>query len=95
MSAWVRPSPTSEQRARDIEDLERADLQMRRYAYLRFGLEYLLWFAIGIAMMFWCFHVPDPETGNLWFWGGMIVGDGGMLMVLVRLQRHFEAHGLR
>lgn len=93
--AWVRPLPTSEERAREIEELERLDRAMRRYAYARFGFEYSIWFLIGIAMMFLAFHVSDAETGNLWFWGGMIVGDGGMLAVLVRVQRYFDQNGLR
>ncbi|HEV7839562.1 MAG TPA: hypothetical protein VGO75_15945, partial [Gemmatimonadaceae bacterium] len=83
---WVRPVPTSEQRAREIEELEHADRQMRRHAYARFGLEYLIWFALGLAMMFWSFRTGDARIANPLFWGGMIVGDAGMLMVLVRLQ---------
>lgn len=68
---------------------------MRRYAYTRFGTEYLCWFALGLAMMFWSFHILDAGVAGLFFWGGMIVGDGGMLLVLVRIQRHFDEHGLR
>jgi hypothetical protein len=93
--AWVRPLPTSEQRAQEIEELERADRAMRRYAYARFGFEYLVWFVIGVAMMFWSFRLSDGQTANLWFWGGMIVGDTGMLTVLVRVQRYFDENGLR
>ena len=93
--AWVRPLPTSEERAREVEELERQDRALRRYAHTRFGLEYLVWFVVGIGMLFWSFHLSDRETGNLWFWGGMIVGDGGMLAVLVRVQRYFDDNGLR
>ena len=94
-TAWVRPFPTSEERAREIQEVERTDRQMRRYAYARFGLEYLTWFAVGLAMMFWSFHTMDAGVGQLFFWGGMIVGDGGMLLVLVRLQVYFDENGLR
>lgn len=94
-SAWVRPLPTSEARAREIEELERADRAMRHYAYARFGIEYFFWFVVGVSMLFLSFRLSDAETGNLWFWGGMIVGDAGMLTVVVRVQRFFDQNGLR
>ena len=93
--AWVRPPPTSEERALEIEELEREDREMRHRAYLRFGVEYLVWLVVGLGMMYWSFLTWDPRLADPLFWGGMIVGDGGMLLVLVRLQRHFEEHGLR
>ena len=82
-----------EDRARAVEQVEADDRAARRYAWRRYGGEYLLWFAIGILLMFWSFHTTDSRA-ELGLWSGILIGDAGMLSVLVRLQLHSEKHGL-
>ncbi|HWL39247.1 MAG TPA: hypothetical protein VNO75_03335 [Gemmatimonadaceae bacterium] len=78
---------TLEERALELEQIERDDRADRRAAFLRDGAEYLLWFVSGLLLMGWSFHTTDTRYAELAFWGGMLVGDGGMLLVLVRRHR--------
>ena len=92
---WRQPAPTLEERALEIEDVERADRATRRRAWIRYGSEYLCWFLVSISMMFWAFHTTDSRHAESALWGGILVGDAGMLSVLVRLQLYSEKFGLR
>ncbi|HEX9220241.1 MAG TPA: hypothetical protein VF858_07120 [Gemmatimonadaceae bacterium] len=62
--------------------------------YLRYGPEYLLWFVVGGFLLFWSFHTTDSRYGDLAFWGGIGLGDGGMLMALLRARKEAERCGL-
>jgi hypothetical protein len=93
-SLWQRPKPTIEQRALELEQLERDTRSQKRSLYLRYGLEYLLWLVVGLFLMFWSFHTTDSRYARLAFWGGIGVGDGGMLMALIRARHEAERCGL-
>lgn len=81
-----RPPPISEERALELERIEKADIAARRAALLRDVAEYVFWLGAGLLLMGWSFHTIDSRYAELAFWAGMILGDGGMLMVLVRRQ---------
>ena len=83
-----------EERALGIEAVEKAYAAARRYAWIRFGSEYLVWFTIGIALMFLAFHTTDIRYAKMYLSSGILIGNAGMLLVLVRLQRYAEHHGL-
>lgn len=84
---WHRPPLTQEERALELEQIEKADRTAWRAAFLRDAAEYLVWFVAGLLLMGWSFRTTDSRYAELAFWGGMLVGDGGMLFVLVRRQR--------
>jgi len=39
-------------------------------------------------------HTTDSRYAGAAFWGGLILGDGGMLLTLVRARREAEKLGL-
>ena len=91
---WHRPKPTLDERALELERLERETTHQKRALYLRYGGEYAFWFVIGLFLMFWSFHTTDTRYAGLAFWGGIGVGDGGMLFALIRARKEAERCGL-
>jgi len=91
---WHRQPVTLEERALQLEQLERETRIQKRSLYIRYGLEYLLWFVIGGFLLFWSFHTTDSRYARLAFWGGIGLGDGGMLMALIRARHEAERCGL-
>lgn len=65
-----------------------------RSIYARYGSEYLVWFVVGLFLLFWSMHTTDTRYASLAFWGGIGLGDGGMLMALLRARRDMEQCGL-
>ena len=91
---WHRPPLTLEERALELEQLEKELRKQTRSLYLRYGLEYAVWFSIGLFLLGWSMHTTDSRYAGLAFWGGLILGDGGMLLTLVRARREAEKLGL-
>jgi hypothetical protein len=91
---WRRSVESIEERAEQLEKLEK-DLRSRKRAlYLRYGAEYVLWLVVGVFLLFWSFHTTDSRYARLAFWGGIGLGDGGMLMALIRARNEAERCGL-
>ena len=93
-SVWQRTRPTIEERALEVEDFERYHRASVRRLYLRYGFEYLVWLVVGLFLMFWSFHTTDTRYAGLAFWGGIGLGDGGMLLTLIRARNEAERCGL-
>ena len=93
-SIWQRPRPTPEERALELEEFEKTRRESMRSIYLRYGFEYLVWFVVGLFLMFWAFYTTDSRYARLAFWGGIGLGDGGMLTALVRGRNAMERCGL-
>jgi hypothetical protein len=91
---WQRPKLTIEERALEIEELERAIRTQTRFLYLRYGSEYLVWLLVGLYLLFWSFHATDSRYAGLSFWGGIGLGDAGMLWTLIRARHDAERRGL-
>jgi hypothetical protein len=91
---WIRPRPTPEQRALEIEQLEKAVREQTKRLYLRYGFEYVVWFIVGLYLLYWSFHTTDTRYAGLAFWGGIGVGDAGMLWTLIRARHEAERVGL-
>lgn len=93
-SVWQRTRPTPEERALEVEEFERYYRASTRHLYLRYGFEYLVWFVVGLFLMFWSFHTTDTRYADLAFWGAIGLGDGGMLLTLIRARNEAERCGL-
>lgn len=92
--SWNRRPPTLEERALEIEQREKEFRRQTRSLYLRYGLEYAVWFSIGLFLLGWSMHTTDSRYAGLAFWGGLILGDGGMILTLVRARHEAEKRGL-
>ncbi|HMJ18125.1 MAG TPA: hypothetical protein VK478_07015 [Gemmatimonadaceae bacterium] len=91
---WLRPPLSPEERALEIEQTEKELRKQTRSLYLRYGFEYAVWFIAGLFLLFWSMHTTDTRYAGLAFWGGMGLGDGGMLWTLVRARSEAERIGL-
>lgn len=92
--SWNRRPLTLEERALEIEQREKEFRRQTRSLYLRYGLEYAVWFSIGVFLLGWSMHTTDSRYAGLAFWGGLILGDGGMILTLVRARHEAEKRGL-
>jgi hypothetical protein len=93
-SVWQRPRPTPDERAIELEEFEKSRRTSMRSIYIRYGFEYVLWLVVGLFLLFWSFHTTDTRYAGLAFWGGIGLGDGGMLMALIRARHEMERCGL-
>jgi hypothetical protein len=84
----------AEERALEIEQREREFVEQTRELYDRYSLEYFGWLLIGLFLLFWSFHTTDSRYAGLCLWGGIGIGDAGMLWTLVRGNREAEERGL-
>jgi hypothetical protein len=91
---WHRPPLSPEERALEIERLEKETKSQKRALYLRYGFEYLVWFVVGLFLLFWSFRTTDSRYARLAFWGGIGLGDAGMLMALIRGRKEGERKGI-
>ena len=74
--------------------MEKELRRQTRLLYLRYGFEYAVWFIAGLYLLFWSMHTTDTRYADLAFWGGIGLGDGGMLWTLVRGRSEMERIGL-
>jgi hypothetical protein len=91
---WHRPPLSPEERALEIEQLEKELRRETRLLYLRYGFEYAVWFTVGLFLLGWSLHTTDTRYAGLAFWAGIGLGDAGMLMTLVRARKESERRGL-
>jgi len=91
---WQRRPLTLEERAIELEQFERELQKQKRLLYLRYGFEYAVWFIVGIFLLGWSLHTADTRYARLAFWGGIGLGDAGMLWALVRARNEAERLGL-
>ena len=91
---WQRRKLTMEERATELEQFERELRAQTRALWMRYAPEYLVWFVVGIFLMFWSFHTTDTRYAGLCFWGGIGLGDAGMLWTLIRARQDAEKRGL-
>ena len=91
---WTRPKQSIEERALEIEQFEREVRAQTRYLYLRYGSEYVVWLVVGLFLTGWSLHTTDTRYAGLAFWGGIGLGDAGMLWTLIRARHDAEKLGL-
>jgi hypothetical protein len=72
---------------------ERELLRQERWAYCRALLGCLASLMIGLALMGWSLHTTNQRWAGTAFWGGLLVGHGGITVVLTRLYRTGEESG--
>jgi hypothetical protein len=53
----------------------------------------LVWTALGLALVLYSFHVQEPTMGRLAFWGGLGVGNGGVVFTILEAYRRGEKRG--
>jgi hypothetical protein len=83
MTLSVSRLPTPDERRLELEALERELRREMRWVYARAILGCLLSMAVGLVSIAWAVHATDERYATIAFWGGMLVGNGGILVTLV------------
>jgi hypothetical protein len=82
------------------EELERKRREEHRqaerdsfWAHVRTALTCVAWSVAGIACMGFGLHTSDPELGQVFWKGGMVIGYAGILFTLVRAHSKAKERG--
>src|ERR687886_2549700 len=107
MRAWMRQTPAprrylppvplpkeirEEMAARYAEYAHAAERDKRR-DLARTALLCLAWSALGIVSILWSAHTTSHLFGRIAFWGGVGVGNGGVIFTLLAAYRRGEKRG--
>ena len=74
--------PTPEERAAELAATERAVRREIRWVYARAAVLCLVWMVIGLALVGWAVNTTDEQSGLIAFWGGLLIGNVGILATL-------------
>jgi hypothetical protein len=78
-------------REREAAELEAN--RARRRDLVRAGALCVVWMLVGVYLLGWSVHTTDERYGWLAFYGGLIVGNGGMVFTLLAAYRRGEERG--
>ena len=65
----------------------------RRGDYVLTALTCFVWCGIGTFLIAWSAHTTDETLGNMAFWGGLGVGNTGIIYTLLAAYRRGEKRG--
>jgi hypothetical protein len=88
---FTPPSP-SERAAQLLAD-ERAGTRDRRRDYLRALVGALGSVALGLFLLGQAVHTTDLTAGQVFFWAGLLVGNGGWFVTMAWTWRRAEQRG--
>ena len=83
-----------EERGRELEALEREAKRDALGLLLQTLGGCAVCSASGLALVTWSMHTRNVYLAPVAFWGGLTLGDGGMLVLLLRHYARTEAAGL-
>lgn len=78
-------------RAREAAELEAE--RVRRLDTIRTGALCVMWMLIGLYLLGWSMHTTDDRYAAPAFYAGVIVGNGGIILTLLRAYRRGEQRG--
>jgi hypothetical protein len=91
----MMPLPQSlreEMSARRAQENERAGRDKAR-ALIWTAVRCVAWSAAGLFCLMWSAHTTDVKLGWIAFWGGLLIGNGGVLWTLIRAYLRGEHRG--
>ena len=65
----------------------------RRRVWLRTAILCVVWPLLGLSLLAWSFHTTDLLYGQVAFWAGLGIGDGGTLLTLIQAWLEAERKG--
>jgi hypothetical protein len=78
-------------RQREAAELEAT--RAVRWTLVRCAATCVGWMLVGLYLLGWSMHTTDVQYGRMAFYGGLIVGNGGMLYTLLATYRRLEKRG--
>lgn len=83
-----------------LEEIGRVRLAEQREAERITRREYvraiglcLFWLAVGLSLVGWALHTTDVREAHMAFWGGLALGNGGILHTLAGAYLRGERRG--
>jgi hypothetical protein len=92
--AWRRNQQSDETRARELlaEECQLARAERRLLAETLLGC--VTCCGVGLFLVGWAIHTTDATLGGIAFWSGLLIGDVGMVSLLVRHYHRSDAAGI-
>jgi uncharacterized ion transporter superfamily protein YfcC len=78
-------------REREVTELEAE--RARRREMIRTGALCVAWMVVGLYLLGWSFHTTDGRYAWLAFYGGLIIGNAGIVFTLLEAYRRGEERG--
>ncbi len=78
-------------RSREAAELEVE--RARRREFIRAGALCVAWMLLGLYLLGWSMHTTDDHYGRIAFYGGLIVGNCGIIYTLLNTHRRLEKRG--
>lgn len=91
--AWVRPPQAPDERAAELREIERLVARDRRRDLLVALVEVALALGVGLYLIGWSMHTTDVRAAGIALYGGLALGNAGMLLALVRARARAERRG--
>ena len=82
MPPHITRIPTDGERAAALLREEAAVRSHLLGVFLRGVVLCFLWMAVGLYLIAWAVHTTDEGLGAIAFWGGLLVGNAGILITL-------------
>jgi hypothetical protein len=82
-----------EEMARSREAAEIEAERIRRRELILTALWCVVWSMLGLFLLGWSFHTSDDRYARPAFYGGIIVGNAGIIFTLLRAYRRGEQRG--
>ncbi len=80
--AQVARIPTPAERAAELEKFARQAERDRLWDLARTVAECGAWCVAGLACIAWSFHTDDEGWGRIAFYGGLVIGNSGIIASL-------------
>jgi hypothetical protein len=78
-------------RTREAAEIE-AD-RIRRRDMIRTAAACVMWMLLGLYLLGWSMHTTDHRYARAAFYGGVIIGNAGIISTLLRAYRRGEQRG--
>lgn len=85
--------PTPDERAAELDALQRAADRDTRRRWMARAVGAFGSVALGLYLMAWGLHLTDQGWANIAFWGGLLLGNLGVFITLLVTYRQAVADG--
>lgn len=89
---WERPRTPAER----VAELNESERLVKRDIRRTLGIAAMWWIlalSAGLNLMAWSIHTTDTRWAGAAFWGGLVVGYGGLTVTFAWIYRRGQEHG--
>ncbi|CAN5566102.1 hypothetical protein BH09GEM1_BH09GEM1_37730 [soil metagenome] len=92
-TARHRERRTDDERAHELELMERGITRARWRLLCETLIGCLTCCGVGLFLVGWAVHTTNAVWGGISFWSGLLIGDVGMIALLMRHYQRSEGEG--